>query len=372
MRKFVHRRGESEDNLKDFDPMDASERTITFSKEMGEENWREQIQKEEEETTQPDKSRINQNDYKIKSSQNKISTINSENKSSDNKKEDFSEMAVGSESKIEQAKKTYDEQKRAREDLTKKIFKKSENVQKAKKDLRSKTEELQKLFAKNTDKKLYNDKFSVMGKYTSQMAHDIKNPLSLIKLQVDYMKLKYATAEDEIMFDSLNNIEKAIGQITTQVNDVLNFMREAPTEFKKCDVNELINSSLESIKIPENVDIEVSENHGFVSCDEAKTKSVFSNVLYNAVQAVGDKGEINIGINEEENNIIISVQDSGEGIPEENLEKIFEPLFTTKKGGTGLGLANCKQILENQEASITVKNNPTTFTIEFPKYSESE
>ena len=65
-----------------------------------------------------------------------------------------------------------------------------------------------------------------------------------------------------------------------------------------------------------------------------------------------------------------SVQDSGEGIPEESLEKIFEPLFTTKKGGTGLGLANCKQILENQEASITVKNNPTTFTIEFPKYSE--
>ena len=371
MRKFVHRRGESKDKTTESDPMDANERTITFSKEMGEENWKEEIQKEEE-TTQPDKSKVNQNDFKVKSSQNRISTINSEKKSSNDKKEEVLETPVGSESKIEQAKKTYDEQKRAREDLTKQIFKKSENVQKAKKDLRTKTEELQKIFAKNTDKKLYNDKFSVMGKYTSQMAHDIKNPLSLIKLQVDYMKLKYATAEDEIMFDSLNNIEKAIGQITNQVNDVLNFMRETPTEFKKCDVHEMVNSCLEVLKIPENVNIEVSENHGFVNCDEAKTKSVFSNVLFNAVQAVGDKGEINVEINEDENNMIISVQDSGEGIPEENLEKIFEPLFTTKKGGTGLGLANCKQILENQGANITVKNNPTTFTIEFPKYSESQ
>jgi len=65
------------------------------------------------------------------------------------------------------------------------------------------------------------------------------------------------------------------------------------------------------------------------------------------------------------------VQDSGNGIPEDNLDKIFLPLFTTKKGGTGLGLANCKQILESQDAKISVSNNPTTFTIEFPKYSEN-
>ena len=368
MRKFVHRREQSEDKSNETDPMDASERTITFSKEMGEENWQEETQNEE--TTQPDKSQVNQNNFKVKSLQNKISTINSENSSSTEKTDEIKEEIQQSETKIQQAQKTYDEQKRAKEDLTKKIFKKSENVQKAKKDLRTKTEELQKIFARNSDKKLYEDKFSVMGKYTSQMAHDIKNPLSLIKLQVDYMKLKYSTAEDEIMFDSLNNIEKAIGQITTQINDVLNFMRETPVEFKKCDVNQIIQSSLEVIKIPDNVRVGVSENHGFVNCDEAKTKSVFTNVIYNAVQAVGDKGEINIGIDEDESNIIITIEDSGEGIPEENLEKIFEPLFTTKKGGTGLGLANCKQILENQEAIISVKNNPTTFTIEFPKFSE--
>ena len=171
MRKFVHRREQSKDNTEN-DPMDASERSITFSKEMGEENWKDQLQQEE--TAQPDKSQVNQSNFKVKSSQNKISTANSENNSSSEKKEKTDGGIKESETKIQQAQKTYDEQKKVKEDLTKRIFKKSENVQKAKKDLRTKTEELQKIFAKNTDKRLYEDKFSVMGKYTSQMAHEAK------------------------------------------------------------------------------------------------------------------------------------------------------------------------------------------------------
>ena len=147
-------------------------------------------------------------------------------------------------------------------------------------------------------------------------------------------------------------------------------MRKTPVEFKKCDVNEMIHSSLEVIKIPDDVRVEISENHGFVSCDESKTKSVFTNVIYNAVQAVGDKGEINIGIDEEENDLIISIQDSGKGIPDENLEKIFEPLFTTKKGGTGLGLASCKRIIEQHGGSISIKTQPSIFTIKLPKLLE--
>ena len=368
MRKFVHRRDESLDKIKDFDPMDANERTIVFSKEVGQEHWEEE---QKEETSNPDKRAVNNQGFKVKTSQNKISSINSQdNKSDDNSKPN--QEKIESSEKIKLAQKTYDEQKQIKEDLAKQIFKKSENVAKAKKNLRDKQEELQKIISKKSTAEISEKKFSMMGKYTSQMAHDIKNPLSLIKLQVDYMKLKYATNEDEIMLNSLNNIEKAIGQISTQINDVLNFLREKPSELKKCDVNEMITSCLELISIPDNVRVEISENHGFINCDEAKTKSVFSNVLYNAIQAVGEKGEIIIRINEDEENLIITVQDSGSGIPEENLDKIFEPLFTTKKGGTGLGLANCKQILESQNGKISASNNPTTFTIEFPKFSEND
>ncbi len=362
MRKFVHRREESLDKTKDFDPLDANERTIVFSKEVGEEKWEEELQKD---GANADGSQINKNNFKVKTPQSKISPLNRK----ESKTEKKSTQKESSNERMNRAKETYDAQKKFKEELAKRIYKKSENVAHAKKNLRDKQEELQKIITRKITNN--EDKFSIMGKYTSQMAHDIKNPLSLIKLQVDYMKLKYATEEDEIMLSSLNNIEKAIGQITTQVNDVLNFLKDSPAEFKKCDVNEMVNSSLELIKIPDDVRVEVSENHGVINCDEAKTKSVFANVLYNAVQAVGDKGEIIVGINEDENNVQVTIQDSGPGIAEENLEKIFEPLFSTKRGGTGLGLANCKQILESQNGSISVKNNPTTFTIEFPKYSET-
>ncbi len=78
-------------------------------------------------------------------------------------------------------------------------------------------------------------------------------------------------------------------------------------------------------------------------------------------------GKIEILINEKDNMIILEFIDSGEGISDENLDKVFEPLFTTKQKGTGLGLASCKNIIEQHQGEISVKNNPTTFIIKLPK-----
>ena len=79
-------------------------------------------------------------------------------------------------------------------------------------------------------------------------------------------------------------------------------------------------------------------------------------------------GKIEILINEKDNMIILEFIDSGEGISDENLDKVFEPPFTTKQKGTGLGLASCKNIIEQHQGEISVKNNPTTFIIKLPKY----
>jgi signal transduction histidine kinase len=78
-------------------------------------------------------------------------------------------------------------------------------------------------------------------------------------------------------------------------------------------------------------------------------------------------GKIEINISAKENMVVLEFIDSGEGIPEEHLEKVFDPLFTTKQKGTGLGLASCRNIVEQHQGTISVKNNPTTFTIELPK-----
>jgi two-component system sensor histidine kinase HydH len=91
------------------------------------------------------------------------------------------------------------------------------------------------------------------------------------------------------------------------------------------------------------------------------------NVIFNAIQKLVDKGSITIIFESNNHENIIKIQDSGEAIPKNIIEKIFEPLFTTKHQGTGLGLASCKQIIEEHNGTIHAENNPTSFIIKIPK-----
>jgi len=92
-----------------------------------------------------------------------------------------------------------------------------------------------------------------------------------------------------------------------------------------------------------------------------------SNLVKNASQAIEGNGKISIRIIDKKDNVFIEIEDSGSGIPESVLPKIFEPLFTTKQSGTGLGLASCNSIVERHGGALTVRNNPTVFTIRLPK-----
>lgn len=96
-------------------------------------------------------------------------------------------------------------------------------------------------------------------------------------------------------------------------------------------------------------------------------EAVFINVVMNSIQAMSNGGTLTIKINLINDFVEIDFIDTGDGIPEESIGKIFEPLFTTKQKGTGLGLASCKNIVEQHHGQISVKNNPITFTIQIPK-----
>ena len=110
-----------------------------------------------------------------------------------------------------------------------------------------------------------------------------------------------------------------------------------------------------------------------INCDPVKIDAVFINVLINSIQALSDNGgKITVNISETNDKIKLEFSDSGPGIPEDIIDNIFEPLFTTKQKGTGLGLASCKNIVELHQGTIYVKNNPTTFTIEMPKLLSQE
>ena len=126
-------------------------------------------------------------------------------------------------------------------------------------------------------------------------------------------------------------------------------------------------NATKSIHPPENIKIFYPTHDVKINCDPNQIEVVFENLITNSIQAIGDKpGSITISFYQENEQALIVIQDSGIGIPDKIISKVFDPLFTTKKEGTGLGLASCKSIIESHGGEISVSNKPTSFRIKLP------
>ncbi|TBR09018.1 MAG: GHKL domain-containing protein [Candidatus Nitrosotenuis sp.] len=247
------------------------------------------------------------------------------------------------------------------------IQQQSKSLERAKQLLREKQSLLQTEFDRKTSKFSNSEKFSIVGEFSSKMAHDIRNPLSVIKIQVDLLKMRYSKQEDKILLDSLGRMERAVSGITTQLDDVLHFLKDRPLCFENSSVLKILEESLFYVERPEHITIELPTQDITILCDSGRMQRVFTNIILNSVQAMKGNGVISIRAFEQNDDSVIEISDTGSGIPDEILSNIFEPLFTTKIGGTGLGLPICEKIVDEHNGTIAVKNNPTTFTIKIPK-----
>ena len=232
------------------------------------------------------------------------------------------------------------------------------------KNLERKTIELKNL----SEESIKSERLSAIGELSARLAHDLRNPLSVIKMSVDLLK---NTPSDSKISDSqitsrIDLIDKSVDRIAHQVDDVLDYVRHSPLKISHVFLRQLILSSIEKIKIPKDIQIKIFEKNIEIDCDPIKLEAVFINIIMNAIQAISDTGKIEINMSEKDNLIIIQFIDSGDGLSDENINKIFEPLFTTKQKGTGLGLAICKNIIEQHGGTILAKINPTTFVITLP------
>ena len=155
------------------------------------------------------------------------------------------------------------------------------------------------------------------------------------------------------------------------VSDLQGLTKGLSLEIEDVYLVDIIEDSLESVQIPENIFIKVYFDDDFpeIFADRAKLQRVFTNLITNAVQAMPRGGELVVRGHTDGENVYVSVIDTGYGITEANLNKIFDPLFTTKAKGTGLGLTVCKRVVEGHGGEITVKSHPavgTRFTIMLP------
>ncbi|MEO9309753.1 MAG: ATP-binding protein [Nitrososphaera sp.] len=265
------------------------------------------------------------------------------------------------ESQLQEEKKNSAEFKRILEQNLRKFNKIERNLVGEKTVLESEVREM-------TQKLIQAERLSAMGELASRLAHDMRNPLSVIKGTVQLIR-KTTKNLDEPTLRRIDLIEKSIFRMTHQIDGVLDYVKGTPLKKKPSSLNEIIISALQTLMIPPNVTINFPKDDIVFLCDAQKIEIMFANMILNAIQAIGDSnGTINIRAKKQQNSILIKIEDSGPGIPTNIIDKIFDPLFTTKQEGTGLGLASCKSIVEQHNGTISVSNNPTTFSISLPFY----
>jgi len=201
----------------------------------------------------------------------------------------------------------------------------------------------------------------------SRLAQSLQDPLSVIKNLVEISRKRHHDTMNKEISDNLDTIERIALKLSHQIHDVLTFVRASPLQLTHSSLTDILNQTIKEIFVSSTVKINLPKNDMTIKCDINKLKRIFSNLIINAVQATNYHGTINIRTLDKDNHTVIEIEDTGNGIPENLMDKIFEPLFTTKEYGTGLGLKTCKNIIEQHKGKITFRNNPTTFTIMLPK-----
>ncbi|MBC8515893.1 MAG: HAMP domain-containing histidine kinase [Nitrosopumilus sp.] len=220
---------------------------------------------------------------------------------------------------------------------------------------------LQKTFEEN----LRIEKLAIVGELSSRLAHDMRNPLSNINMSTQLLK---STTSEENAVKKLDAIEKGVARLSHQINDVMDFVRTKEPELKLWDLNSILDDCFNRFKLSNSVKVILPEKSTLIKCDKSQSEILFINLISNALDAIQNEGSIEVRVKANSNKTIIEIIDSGTGIPEEKIKTIFEPLVTFKENGTGLGLASCKNIVENHRGSITAKNNPTEFIITLPNH----
>jgi signal transduction histidine kinase len=222
------------------------------------------------------------------------------------------------------------------------------------------------------EKLIRSERLAAVGELASGVGHELRNPLNVIRNCAYLLNMALTDKGDEEAANTLKVLDKQIDIANKIVTDLLDFTRIRPPSQVKVDLKNLINESLSWTTIPTYVTVHVNVNgHSQqVRTDPEQMGRVFANIISNAIQAMNSKnGELNIGTGADDNFVRIEFQDNGCGIPEENMTKIFEPLFTTKPKGIGLGLAISKRLVEQNGGKIEVVSQVgqgTTFTVKLP------
>jgi len=233
--------------------------------------------------------------------------------------------------------------------------------------------------AKSAELLAKSERESAWREMAKQVAHEIKNPLTPMKLSVQHFEKTWKNKEvdnDKKIKRFTETLIEQIETLTSIANEFSNFARMPKSNYEKVNIQNIISGAIDLHQNLPNINIEYFteiKTDIYVNCDKEQLLRVFTNLIKNAVQSIPQTrdGKITITLAKENSFYLISITDNGAGINDELKEKIFVPNFTTKTGGTGLGLAMSKNIIESFNGKIwfeTKVNEGTTFSISLPEY----
>jgi len=220
------------------------------------------------------------------------------------------------------------------------------------------------------------EKLASIGRIAASIAHEIRNPLTSVKLNIQ--KLMQNEQLDDEDKEHLSISQEGIGQIEKFIKELLNFTRVSDLNPERFSVVQIVEESLKMMRNSfqeKRIVLEktFAADLPAVVVDGDKIRQVFLNILWNAVEAVEEGGKIGLALSRVKENgvsrIKVRISDDGCGIPEKDWENIFEPFYTTKPSGFGLGLSNARKIVEQHRGSIRVtktKGKGTTFEVRIP------
>ena len=215
-------------------------------------------------------------------------------------------------------------------------------------------------------------KLASLGELAANVAHEVNNSLQSV---INYGTILYQDIEDDELKKDCQIIETEALRARNIVEILLGIARKERTEKEATNVNDLMRSTVNLARLrTKSGRIDIIESYSkqtpFVFCSSEQLRQVFINLIGNAIDAIPNEGKVVIETAIQSGHVFITVSDTGTGIPSHLIDKVFEPLFTTKENGTGLGLAVSLSIVKDLGGTIdfdSVENQGTTFTVTLPQ-----
>lgn len=210
------------------------------------------------------------------------------------------------------------------------------------------------------DELVRSERLASVGRLAAGLAHEIGNPLTAVLGYVEYLRGPEDPPAD-LRVRLLDRMDKELGRIRETLRELLDYSRPTPPHPEDFDLCSVVESALSLLKFQKNfkdLQVEIVGGPQWVSADRGRIRQVVVNLLLNAADAMGGRGRVQVELERRGDQARVVVRDEGPGIPEADRALLFEPFHSTKPGGTGLGLATCRRIIEEAGGSIGLEHGP--------------